>query len=245
VELMKRQVLMIFIAVMLMAGTAQAQKVCPQGMGLIPAISPYTGSDWCMQTTEAVRVTLAGTWQWNNISQTQAETQCAGLFTDCVVPVNQLWQAALHHAEGVAANWTGGSVGSGALKTDLLIPNGTGGFALFEDMGDGHWEFVRGTGPGGDQVVSGYVYTLLSSDPNTFETNGLIGNAKFHFGPAGTYGSAAQLGVTTNRASSYIMRGGDDSEPGAFGVALNHAGNAASDVSFRCACPLATCGVDY
>jgi len=180
----------------------------------------------------------------NYTTQAAAVTKCANAYPQGDLPVNAIWQAALYWAEGVASNWTGGSVGSGALKTDLLVPNGSGGYSVFYDMGDGHWEFVIGSGPPGNQVTAGYIYTLSGGDPNTFSTNGLTGNAKFHFGPQGVYGSSANLGVTTNRASSYIMRGGDDSEPGAFGTALNHSGNAASDVSFRCTCPKAECGVN-
>lgn len=216
--------------------------ICPDGMGVIPATSPYSGQDYCMMKKEAVRNTLAGTFSWHYVTQAVATAQCQALYPQGDLPINALWQAALRRAETEPDNWTGGVVGSGTLKTDLKISDGAGGYSVFEDMGDGHWEFVVGAGPTGNQVTAGYIYTLTNSAPNTFTTNGLTGNAKFHFGPGGTYGSGAELGVTTNRASSYIMRGGDDNEPGAFGTALNHSGNAALDVSFRCVCPKNQCG---
>lgn len=215
---------------------------CPLGMGEVPAFPPYSNQTYCMMTKEAVLHDLTGTRTWEYVTQAQATAQCAAAFPQGDLPVNALWQAALRWAENVDDNWTGGAVGQGEFKTDLWIPNGNGGWNKFYEMGDGHWEFVVGVGPEHDEVTAGFIYQLAGGDPRTWSTNGLGGNARFHFGPIDTYGPGAQLGVTTNRASSYIMRGGDDSEPGAFGVAINHAGNAAQDVGFRCVCPKAACG---
>jgi hypothetical protein len=225
-----------------LSSPSYAATICPPGMGLVPATSPWSGQDYCIQKKEAVRFSIAGSWQWNYITQSNAVSQCQNLYPQGDLPVNALWQALLYRAEDIADNWTGGTVGSGALKTDLKLPDGLGDYSVFEDIGDGHWEFVIGAGPTGSQVTSGHVYQLSTS--NSFTVNGLTGSAKFHFGPEGTYGAGAELGVTTNTNSGYIMRGGDDEEPGAFGVALNHQGQATSDVSFRCTCPKSACGVE-
>jgi len=226
---------------LLFSASASLADVCPSGMGPIPAYPPYSNQKYCMMTDEAILHNVTGSRTWEYVSQDQAEAQCQAAFAQGDLPVNALWQAALRWAEGEADNWTGGAVGEGAFKTDLWIPDGNGGRTLFKHMGDGHWEFVRGQGPNSNEVIGGFIYQLAGGDPRTWSTNGLQGNARFHFGPSDTYWPDAQLGVTTNRASPHIMRGGDDNEPGAFGVALNHARNQALDVSFRCECPFGSC----
>jgi hypothetical protein len=184
-------------------------------------------------THEAVRVD--GT-KWNWVSFAEATEVCEAWKPEASLPVNALWQSMARQAEVVDENWTGGTVGFGELKTDLKI-NG----ATFYDVGDLHWEHVQGQSP--EDFSAGYTYQLIDDD-FTYMVNGLNGNHKFHFGhsaPHGTYGNNQSLGTNTNRYSSKIMRGGDDDEPGVFGAAMNHNGEAASDVSFRCACPKAYC----
>jgi hypothetical protein len=65
---------------------------------------------------------------------------------------------------------------------------------------------------------------------------------KEQFGPAGSYKNAG-LGIAVFR-SKYIMRGGDDQDPGIFGFATNHGPDPednADDVGFRCACAWSEC----
>lgn len=196
-----------------------------------------------MMVNEAYKPGITAKQHWNFITVEDAADQCAALVPQGDLPVNALWQAMLRQAEGVASNWTGGSVGSGELKTDLSLPNG----ATFYDVGDSLWEFVTGVSPG--SFSAGDISDLAAGDTYTFTINGLTGNGKYHFGPSGTgYTSADELGVSTNRYSADIMRGGDSpvnefdtGNPGAFGVAMNHSGEAASDVGFRCACPYSAC----
>jgi hypothetical protein len=211
---------------------------CPEGTALVPAFAPYTGQAHCVMKNEARAPRIEVDKSWNFVSFADADASCRSTFVQGDIPLNAIWQALVRQAELVDANWTGGSVGVGTLKTDLTI---NGGLSTFYDIGDGLWEHVTGQSPA--DFSAGFIYLLSASDPLTYTINGLLGNAKYHFGPSGTYTAGAQLGVTTNRYSVYLMRGGDDEENGAFGVAMNHAGEAASDVGFRCSCPLKDCGI--
>lgn len=208
------------------------------GFAKVPAFPPYSNQPFYVQINEAVNPATG--LPWNFISKTQAAAVCAMLNPNGNLLTNSLWQAIVRPAELVADNWTGGAVGGGALKADLKIPDGSGGWSTFNGMGDGFWEFVLGQAPASFTWVEVYKFGYMGLDPNygvEFTINDLTGTDKFHFGPAGNYGASALLGITTNRHSVSIMRGGDDSEPGAFGAAMNHDGEAASDVGFRCAYP--------
>lgn len=228
-------------------GAAPAHAGCPDGFAEVPAYSPYSGQAYCVMEDEAVNPATGE--PWNYISMEDAVEVCAILVPQGDLPVNAIWQAILRQAEGVASNWTGGSVGSGTLKTDLALSNGS----TFLNIGEGFWEFVIGQSP--SDWSAGEISDLTAGDSYSFTINGLTGNGKYHFGPSGTYSASAELGVTTNRYSSKIMRGGDNlctpgfpcepgyyGDPGAFGAAMNHNGEAASDVGFRCTCPKSACG---
>lgn len=213
---------------------------CPAGMGLIPAVSPYTGQPYCMMTQEARNILGQ---PWNYISFADAAQKCKAAFVEGDLPTNSLWQGAASQMILQPENWTQGTVGLGTLKTDLKL-----GGVMFYAMGGGLWEFVQGNAP--YPTYPGYIYQLQTGGPQYY-INGVYGDTKFHFGPQGSYGANTSLGVTTYNASGHIMRGGDDPadsssgetpEHGVFGAALNHDGQAASDVGFRCVCPLAYCG---
>lgn len=213
---------------------------CPDGMAIVPANPPHNEQSYCVMTNEATRLTGSGSW--NFISHLKASSVCKNAFYEGNLPVNSLWQSMARQAEMVNSNWTGAYIGVGDLKSDLLIPNGEGGYNMFYDLGGGHWEFVNGQFPGDAVINAGDIQDVRFSNQIIF-LNGINRHINFHFGPNNYYPDS-NVGTATDTYTQWIMRGGDDSEPGVFGTALNHQGHPASDASFRCACPLAACSIN-
>lgn len=176
-----------------------------------------------------------------HLSNTASQAACESVAAGYNLPSNDVWQTISRQAEGVASNWSGGITGRGQLSTDVTLPNG----AVLYDTGDGVWEHVgSGTISANPNILGMHIEQVNPVTNTTYTTVG--GSAsrkpKEQFGPAypsyndTTY--AARLGiVTTSYVGSTIMRGGDDSDPGLFGLALNHSANdGGGDVGFRCAC---------
>lgn len=204
------------------------------GFVRVAANSPYFGQAYCIMEKEAVNPATGE--PWNFVSFSQLQTICSFYTPNSELPVNVMHQGIARAAEAIAANWTGGAVGSGALKTDLLVPDGLGGYSMLYDFGDGLWEWTRGIKV---TISAGFIHNLTAGG-SSVSINGLSLTLKDHFGPSGTYGSGAELGVLTQPTGVGIARGGDDSEPGAFGVAENHDntyGPGYSDFGGRCAYP--------
>jgi hypothetical protein len=207
---------------------------CKPGFVKVPALTGYTGQPYCVMQSEIVNPATGLPWTYVSFAKLQAV--CATLSANSELPTNSLWQGIARKAASLHANWDSGIVGVGALKTDITVPDGEGGDSTLYDFGDGHWEWVRGQGI---QISSGFIYQILSGGP-AYTINGLSLSKADHFGDPARCSSTSQCGVTTNQATGGIARGGDDDEPGFFGVAENHDPLYApgySDFSGRCAYP--------
>jgi hypothetical protein len=224
----------IFIAV-------PAQAACPSGYAAVPALAPYTTQSYCVMQYEARNVGGVPTSQstgapWAT-SKNAAVSACGGLGYG--IPSNALWQAMARQAEASAANWSGGDVGRGQMGRNVTLANG----ATLYNVGDSLWEHVSTTYSGTLPTHSRYIRTISDVDyPETFSVGGVAGTTRFHFGPAASQfndtGNLSSLGWMTGVYAEIddIMRGGDDSDPGIFGVALNHNDDVeGDDTGFRCA----------
>lgn len=206
---------------------------CKPGFVKVPALSPYFGQSYCVMQREMVNPATGQTW--NYVSWARLQAVCQALSANSELPTNSLWQGIARKAASLHDNWTSGIVGVGQLKTDITIPNGEGGNSTLYDFGDGHWEWVRGAAV---QIYAGFIYQLSGGTAVTI--NGLTMSRADHFGDPSRCTADSQCGVTTNQATGGIARGGDDSEPGFYGVAENHDpaySPGYSDFSGRCAYP--------
>lgn len=219
----------------LIATTASAVP-CKAGFVKVGAQPPYFGQAHCVMQREIAHPATGQAW--NFVSFAKLQTVCAMLSSNAELPTNTLWQGVARAASNNADNWTGGAVGSGQLKTDITVPNPDGGNSIIYDFGAGHWEWVRGQAV---QITAGFIHQLAAGGGN-YTINGLVATLEAHYGDATHCTSTTQCGVTTNQAAGGIARGGDDSEPGFYGVASNHDpnyGQGYSDFSGRCAYPSA------
>lgn len=173
-----------------------------------------------------------GPW---HLAHNPAKAACQKIGRD--LPTNDLWQALVRNAEKQPVNWE-----SGHMNPDVTLSNG----ATFYHVGDWVWEQVEFR-LNKDPHINGLKIEKLPDKQGIFCRIFGFGcqTPKDLFGPAGTYKNAG-LGVATTyyKGNPYIMRGGDDQDPGLFGVAMNHGPDADSngdDVGFRCACPSASC----
>lgn len=233
---------LVFLTALLLSTPASA---CPDGFARIPADKVFTQDRYCLATHEmknvdnkAVSTAEGDIW---HLAHYGAKEKCQELGYD--LPTNDLWQSMARNAERIPSNWTGGAVGQGQLKGTVTIKNSTGE-VIFYNVGDSVWEHVDG------KIKKPFQRTTTAiedMDPELQEKRlrikGLTKRpVKDQFGPEGTYTSAG-LGIAVFR-SAYIMRGGDDQDPGIFGFATNHGPypeSDADDVGFRCACRWADC----
>jgi hypothetical protein len=219
---------------MLMLAPAVNAAACKPGFVKVPALTGYTGQPYCVMARELANPATG--LPWNFVSFTKLQSVCAVLSPNSELPTNTMWQGIARKAASLHANWTSGIVGVGQLKTDITIPDGEGGESTLYDFGDGHWEWVRGQAI---QIASGFIHSLTTGG-TLYTINGVTLTREGHYGDAAHCYSGTQCGVTTNQAASGIARGGDDDEPGFFGVASNHDPNYSpgySDFSGRCAYP--------
>lgn len=229
--------------------SVSAAHACPLGFVPVHMQQGYTSQHYCIMQYEARNVggvatsTAAGV-PWT-LSHNDAQDQCEALGVGYGLPINDLWQEAARQAELVASNWSGGEVGHGTLAADVTLPNGS----RLYDFGDSVWEHVAGHMTGADISYSGRITAISDRQfPDTFTMTGSPPRTlRGHFGTGlPLYNDSAdisQAGYMTLYSSNYIMRGGDDSDPGMFGTALNHGPSVSgSDSGFRCACSFYWCG---
>lgn len=218
---------------------------CEEGFVLVYAQHPYTDRDFCISQFEMrhggdnMPISTPEGDPWN-LSRDPSMEICDSVGMS--LPTNAQWQTIVRQSENIPENWSGENIGDGTLATDLEI---IGGDILY-DFGDGVWEHVSSNaiffneGP-----MAGQVYLATDeTHPYDIEIDGVEHGWIYHFGPEYDYSEYdydPMLGTMTNRYSPSIMRGGDDNEPGIYGVALNHApwedpnGVISKDAGFRCA----------
>ncbi len=233
---------MSFIIAILLTNAAIA---CPSGYARIPPDPVYKTERHCIAMYEMKNInnkpvsSPEGT-VWN-LAHYGAKEKCEEL--GHALPSNDLWQSMARNAEKIPENWTGGEVGKGRMKTTVKIRNSIGEVTLY-NVGDSVWEHVDGRIK---KPLKKETTTIEELSPDLKEKKIKIegyGKRRIseHFSPEGTYDSAG-LGIAVFR-SKYIMRGGDDQDPGIFGFATNHGPDPehdADDVGFRCACRWEDC----
>ena len=206
----------IIIVAFLILSACKPITECPKGFALIPADDIYLKQPQCMAQFEMREingkpVSTKDGKRWK-LSHTFAKIACEESSLKLIS--NDAWQAMARNAEKVQENWE-----KGKIKTSVTLSNNE----KLYNVGDGGWEQIE---------------TLLSNDMNInkLKIEQLRGVAKEIFGPKGIYTDAG-LGITTTYKHPYIMRGGDDQDPGLFGVAFNHGSKAmVDDIGFRCVC---------
>lgn len=224
----------LFVLFVLFAATGAQAAPCKDGFAKVPAYPGYYAQPYCVMKDE-MRHPATGAY-WNYSSVAQLTKVCSALSQNSEMPTNSVWEGIARMAAAIDSNWTGGCVKCGQLKTAITVPDGEGGSSTFEHFGDGHWEWVRANSA---QIYAGQIYQLQPGGTQ-YTINGLTLDLEGHFGFASHCAADSQCGVLTNQAAGGVARGGDDSEPGMFGVAMNHDPNYApgySDFSARCAYP--------
>lgn len=102
---------------------------CPSNFILVPALSGYTTSNFCVAKYEMrnngsnVAISQSSGTPWVSIPRGTDATTAGGAWKACKdmganydLISNAQWQTIARNIEGVASNWSGGSVGSGSLN---------------------------------------------------------------------------------------------------------------------------------
>lgn len=229
---------------------------CPAGFVMVPGNAAYGIGDFCIMQFEAKNVGGVATSQaagspWHSISYYEARRKCQALGTGFDLPTNNHWQVMARNLESVAANWSGGAVGSGCM----YVGNTQDSLSVCEYMGPQAPTFASGTtGTGrtkarlqlttGEHLwdvaanVAEYVQGVF--DANQSFTGGYViqidAGHKTTFGPAGTYTApgCAAAGDPTGKCglgwygyggspSKAVHRGGSTADNGYAGVFWVHA----------------------
>lgn len=101
-------------------GSYVATLVCPAGWIKVPGDSAYGTGDFCVMKYEAKNdsgnpKSVAANGPWVNIAQTAAIGTCRSLGTGYDLISNAQWMTIGANVAGVAANWSGGLIGTGYL----------------------------------------------------------------------------------------------------------------------------------
>ena len=94
---------------------------CPTNYILVPALPPYTTTDFCVAKYEMKSVggsalsRPTGT-PWVSIDRNNSVLQCRILGSGYQLISNAQWQTVARNIEGVAANWSSGTVGTGSIN---------------------------------------------------------------------------------------------------------------------------------
>ena len=95
---------------------------CPLGYVTVPANALYgIVEDFCIAKYEMKNIAGVATSQaagtpWVSISQTTSKTTCTALGAGYHLVTNNEWMTIARNIENVPSNWSGGTVGSGALN---------------------------------------------------------------------------------------------------------------------------------
>lgn len=95
---------------------------CPTGYIGVPALVPYTIRFFCVAKYEmkndgyGTAVSVAAGAPWINITRGVARSSCQNLGAGYDLISNDQWQTIARNIAGVASNWSGAAVGSGAIN---------------------------------------------------------------------------------------------------------------------------------
>lgn len=214
---------------------------------------------WEIKNVGGVAVSRADLTPWVNISQVNAIIACAAVGTGYHLPTIWEVQAINRDIESVAANWTGGAVGSGLLKRGNVGIVDAGSYnGPDPDFGFGQDEKAKLVLTNGEEIWnwSGNIYEWIYGDG----ANGTIGagfrdvaawtewniddldEERIKLGPSSKLWNAANNGVGRyygGVSTNAFIRGGnwiDGESAGVFTLYLNRLpANAGTAIGFRCA----------
>lgn len=132
------------------SGGGEVALDCPTGFIVVPGNSSFGTSDFCVMKYEAKNVGGVATSQaagtpWVSISQTSAITIAQAACDGCQLITEAQWMTIAANVLGVDSNWSGGSVGSGAIYNGHNDNNPANALAASDTDSDGYF----GTGNGG------------------------------------------------------------------------------------------------
>jgi hypothetical protein len=113
--------------------TIDSGLVCPSEYIYVPANTNLGVSSFCVMKFEAKNVSSIATSQaasvpWMNITQPLANTACTNLGTSYFLISNPEWQTIARNIENVSSNWSGATVGTGAVT--IGHSDGTPSYAM-------------------------------------------------------------------------------------------------------------------
>jgi len=223
-------------------GTQVADLECPTGYITIPGSSLFGTNAFCAMKYEAKNVGGVATSQangtpWVSISQTNAMTTSSAACDGCHLISEAEWLTIAHNVLSVASNWSGGTVGSGAIsrgnsnsgstmdgsselsginKRTLTLTNGE----VIWDLAGNVYDWTAGQTSGGQPGVSGYalrqwntVAGTGSLSPNPHPSYGTpaasTSNWTTSHGIGQIYSSSTEPGLRGFLRGGYWSNGGD------------------------------------
>jgi formylglycine-generating enzyme required for sulfatase activity len=247
----------------LILGGSVKRKSCPSGYVLVPGNSDFGNSDFCVMKYEAKQgsnskvVSTASGTPWVSISWYGAKEACRRSGGHLIT--NAEWMTIARDVEGVASNWSEGSVGSGYIYSGHNDGSPNNSLVASSDDGDGYF----GTGNGspsnqrrtltlsnGEVIwdLAGNVWQWVDEqcDTTTWTTtswtewSSITGYRRDIMGPSVVFGETSGVGkyygcLTNGNA---LVRGGGWNSWGNAGVFTMHFINAPSSsnasIGFRC-----------
>lgn len=236
---------------------------CPANYVGIPADGVNTTTPFCAMIYEAKNVSGNPTSQatvtpWTNIDLATARSECQSLGAGYDLPTLAQWQTMAHNVENVAANWSGGTVGSGCLKmgNGSVVYSGCSYNGANPEFGTGRNALASMTLSTGEAIwdLNGNVHELIISTPDPMGIGTGIsmwayqatGTAKTALGPKGNYSSGCGGGDASGKCGLGWMlwqgetgvvefRGGAyNNEWGIYGMHTGYTGTSDPSVGFRC-----------
>jgi hypothetical protein len=240
---------------------------CPSQYIFVPALPPYTTNDFCVAKYEMKNVSGVATSQpagapWVSIQRGATETTASSAWKACRdlganynLISNAQWQTIARNIQNVAVNWSGGSLGSGALNrghsdsspnnalaadaSDTNACSGTGDTCSATTWHNQRRTHVLSNGQvlwdfGGN--VWEWVrddYSSLSVNPTISSTwqelSGLSATNQALFGPSvSSYNSTQGMGQIYGGSAGAVLRGGSWSSGAYSGVFTSFLGSSSS-----------------
>lgn len=223
------------------------RKVCPPNYILVPALAGYTTTNFCVAKYEAkqsgsVAVSTPSGTPWVSITKAAAATACQANGTGYDLISNDQWQSIAQNIEGIGANWSTGTVGSGEINVGNS--SGAAASALAADSSDANacsgtgstcsdtvWNTHRRTHvlSNGEVIwdLAGNVWEWMNDAYSATSSADsyiiLIGAStdKTMFGPAGTYANSAPITNTGGFGYAWRTSNGTIRRGGSYGNSAN------------------------